>query len=363
VEHVVFAEPTKARLGPLGYAEPRVNWYLESTRSAAAVDREYVNSWYSEIPDPHGRLLGRLRSARDDEHQQALDELLLHHLLRRNAEDVRYEELEGQSPDYSIYSTSGGYLAGIEVVSIFLKKDWRDEELRIGRFVDYMNRRVKNRNWLVDLSIIRWDANPPVSAIAQWIEDQLGRRDKDPLLDDKATYADDAIEFECEFIPVRTQPLRPEERLITGGPSIGGQITCAKRIRRALKAKDKKYNTRQEPFALFLVCHDTFCDLDDVVAALYGSAYDLDRGIGTRLNGGLFGRRPDRPHGLRRYLSCVFTVLHGWTPGSAESLAIYRLDNPFGLSRFPQAIVPCSQWFEPVRDGTKLRMAWVTQPE
>src|SRR6266566_9926325 len=82
MRRAVFDEPVESWLGPLGYAEPQVNWYLRSTRAFAVEDRRQVNSWYEEVADPTGRLRGRLRSSRDDTHQQSLDELLTNHMLR-----------------------------------------------------------------------------------------------------------------------------------------------------------------------------------------------------------------------------------------------------------------------------------------
>src|SRR5215216_5309026 len=115
-----FSEPEAARTGPLGWSEPKVNWYLESTRPEAAQDRVAVNEWDSRFPDRYGIPLGRLRSHSDIEHCQALDELLAHHLIDSRL-TVRYEE-GANSPDFTIYG-GGDHPAGMEVVSLFMQRN------------------------------------------------------------------------------------------------------------------------------------------------------------------------------------------------------------------------------------------------
>src|SRR5262245_50865852 len=72
---LLFPEPTLVREGPLGWAEPSVNFLLESSRSVAATGRTNVNEWYSRFPDPDRKFGTRLISPRGTDHESALDEL------------------------------------------------------------------------------------------------------------------------------------------------------------------------------------------------------------------------------------------------------------------------------------------------
>jgi hypothetical protein len=99
---LLFPEPGAARDGPLGWAEPSVNFLLESTRPVAAAGRANVNAWYSRFPDHEGNLGARLTSPRGADHEVALDELLLHEKLAQKAK-VSYEE-DGSGPDFRLYS-------------------------------------------------------------------------------------------------------------------------------------------------------------------------------------------------------------------------------------------------------------------
>ena len=58
----VFDEPASPRTTSLAPTEPRVNWFLESTRPEAAEGRWVVNDLYSRFPDPEGGLRDKLRS-------------------------------------------------------------------------------------------------------------------------------------------------------------------------------------------------------------------------------------------------------------------------------------------------------------
>jgi hypothetical protein len=57
-------------------------------------------------------------------------------------------------------------------------------------------------------------------------------------------------------------------------------------------------------------------------------------------------------------LSCVFTLMRDWAPGSAEAPTILRFDNPFAEQTFPvDALTPTSR-FVAHRDDSGIRMEW-----
>lgn len=61
-----------------------------------------VNRWYSAFPDSDGSFARRIKSEKDTEHYQALDELYVHDLLHQQHDDVRYEE-GSIGPDFRLY--------------------------------------------------------------------------------------------------------------------------------------------------------------------------------------------------------------------------------------------------------------------
>lgn len=87
----LFDEPIQARTGPLGWIEPALHWFTESTRPEAVASRQTVNGWYKDFPDVDGKFAARLRSEVNVDHYQALDELYVHHILRQTHDDVHYE--------------------------------------------------------------------------------------------------------------------------------------------------------------------------------------------------------------------------------------------------------------------------------
>jgi hypothetical protein len=118
----LFSEPDVPRTSPLRGTEPRVHWYSESTRPEAVAARTQVNEWYDDFPDPNGKFAKRVRSENDVDHVQAVDELIVHHILRQTNDDVRYE-VGDVGPDFRIYE-DGKCVGGVEVLSLFERKDW-----------------------------------------------------------------------------------------------------------------------------------------------------------------------------------------------------------------------------------------------
>src|SRR5690349_11228009 len=127
---IPFPETASCRDGLMGWAEPTVNFYLKSTRPVAGAARATISYWDSRFPDPNVAIRGGIRSAKGAVHEGALDELFVHERLIRNAK-VCYEE-GGKGPDFRMYRGSE-YLAGVEVLSLFMRKDWSDEQARHDR--------------------------------------------------------------------------------------------------------------------------------------------------------------------------------------------------------------------------------------
>jgi hypothetical protein len=104
--------------------EPRVNWFLKSTRPQAVEGRRVVNDFYSRFPDTNGMLRRRLRSRNNLDLRTALDELFVHEQLSR-----RYRA------DFKLYD-GPDYAATVEVVSLMDGPKWEHQRRRHGRIED-----------------------------------------------------------------------------------------------------------------------------------------------------------------------------------------------------------------------------------
>jgi hypothetical protein len=249
------------------HAEPRVNWFLTSTRPEARRSRTTVNRWYAAFPDPDGALGRRLRSPDDVDHQQAMDELHVHHLLRRSSRCVTYEE-EGRGPDFRVYE-AGQLLASVEVASLFTKAEWAAEDQRHNQLADELNRRLDlSCGYFVDFEInnLIGTGDPPPAKLARWIRAQIlqlpdprtrdGRRAGTPQEQLTRIYASGAV---C--VTVHFWPLKPEQipdpgstdRVVALGRISGGWVTDDERLRDRITEKaGSKYEqrSRREPVGL-----------------------------------------------------------------------------------------------------------------
>ena len=150
---IPFPEPTVPRTGPMGGTEPRVNFYLQSTRPEAVSGRSVVNEWYARFPDPNGHFQRRLRSTEDADHEGPLDELFIYQRLIRNAR-VSYEE-GGRGPDFRLYRDSV-HIASVEMISLFMRHDWEARQARHDRIADELNRRLQVADGACILRLSAW---------------------------------------------------------------------------------------------------------------------------------------------------------------------------------------------------------------
>jgi len=336
---LLFPEPDVARDGPLGWAEPSVNFLLESTRPVAAAGRANVNAWYSRFPDPDGSFGARLISPRGTDHEVALDELLLHERLAQKAR-VSYEE-DGQGPDFRLYQ-GDKYLGAIEVMSLFMEHGWSEVQARHGRIADELNGRLTLDRWWIYFEVVQRDRDPSAKALASWVSrviDQLPDPAKSNTREHHRTYTVNGVRLSFTFTPCKLDPAGPRGRIVGPGPVIGGFVKSAKRLRITLQKKaGGRYDLRDRPFAICVGAHDPFCSLDEIEAALYGNEqYEAATMAQSRARNGLFGRGPGEPEGKNTRISCIF-VMSNWHPWEPKKARLIRLDNPFAAYPFPDGI-------------------------
>ena len=375
VQRVVFDEPASPWTSPLAATEPRVSWFLESTRPEAAEGRRVVNDLYSRFPDPEGKLRERLRSTNDVDLMAALDELLVHDHLQRRYQ-VEYEDSgkKRTRPDFRLYDRNGTYVGAVEVLTLFLREDWQAEERRHAMLADALNARLRLAAHSVEFEVPRWDATPSARHMAKWIEQALDelRANPDALPVDRfgarqKTYSTRAVEIAVQFRPLPPTYVVDETKpVVLGGAPIGGCINSYARLRERLDDKAGKYDLRGGPFAIVAGLRDPMCDLDDMVDALIGNeALVVATGESIRLGNGFYGKESRRAAGFagkHTRVSAVFAV-QDWWPGGPYPPRITRFDNPFATAAFPPDALPLDgHWGEVERGPTHVRADWLCPP-
>lgn len=371
---MLFPEPQQPRTRYLGRVEPDVHWFTESTRPEAMEARAVVNRWYESFPDRDGRLAARLRSEVDADHHQTLDELHVHHLLQQQHQDVRYEE-GGRGPDFRIY-VDGRCVGAIEVLSLFQRQDWTDDQLRHGRLADELDSRVPpTAGYFANFQVKAAQRDPSPRRFADFVLTRIAELppyDQAPqsISDDRFEYTEDGVRIELWFAPMKPDARSltdPDARISGFGQMIGGFVNSAFRLRARLAEKATKlrrlYQVDAVPFLIAVGIHDINCSTDEVMNALYGSeVVVVATASSARQGDGFFGVDADHPDGRRRAVSGVVVVtgLPLWSEASPD-VALFH--NPFAVDPWPDDLMaPITRsWGIIDRSENSIRLGW-TRP-
>lgn len=360
----LFPAPVDERVRPLGRVEPAVHWLTESTRPEATASRQTVNRWYASFPDVDGKFAARVRSENDVDHHQALDELHVHHLLARHNPDVRYEE-GGVGPDFRIYN-GGTCVGAVEVLSLFEREDWDQEQRRHDRLADELDRRVPpTAGYFVNFKIEVAEREPAPRRFAEFVErriaelppyDQfeIGTGPGRPQLP-SAVYERDGCRISIEFWPMKPGAAtldNPDGRITGLGHLTSGFVNSSLRLRDRLTDKaGGRYEIDGFPFLVVAGVHDSFCTDDQVIDALYGQeAVVIATSQLTRYNDGFFGLDRERSVGRNTRVSAVGVVSGRrlWQDGAAD---VAILENPYQAVQWPHERFAPTRVFGPVRDA------------
>lgn len=361
----VFPDPEEPSDGPFdGWA----SWFRTAGAPQAVEARQKINDWYSVFDDRDSMVLSRLQGEDDLGILQAVDELYVHNLLSKTGQ-ARYEE-DDHSPDFRLYRGSE-YVAGVELLTLFMEKDFSSEVSRNGSLVSAINSRVRPDKWYVIPRVIDWNRQPSLKRLAKWLRDEIGNL-ADPPLDlaqnsyPSAVYSTAEVELEFRFIPRRrATPPTEHEPIVMAGPMVTKFVASDHRLRSAVSRKvGGRYEHRNKPFAIMVSVRDSLCDTEDVVNALYGDdaiTIDLDNpGVATpaRKRNGVFSISAAHPEGRNRRLSCVFVLMRGWLPATQDLPTLLRFDNPWAELSFPDdALVPAKHLVART-DQSGTRMEW-----
>lgn len=360
---IVFPEPSVDRDGPLGWAEPGVNFYLESTRPQAVAARAWINAAYQRFPDDEkGTFAGRLRSADETQHYTAMDELFVHDQLIRVGRVVHEED--GKGPDFRIYREDT-YIGAVEVCSLFENREWFQARQRHARIADELQKHIPLEQWYITFDLVRLHQQPSLRRIATWVKQQMAALPsvlEDPrMTTSPVTYQTDDVELRFRFIRrVSNSAPKPTDRVVMNGQISGGMVDSYLRLRSALEKKvQKRYETRGKPLAIFVGTKDWACSLDQFEDALVGNEQILiSSGEVGRANNGFFGRNKERPSGKHQDISCVFAA-RNWLPWEPENFTTLRFDNPFATHEFPNDLLPADHTLGLVRNEQARWLEWM----
>jgi hypothetical protein len=344
------------------------SWLRRHTSREAKAARRMVNRWYAGFPDRGGMVLSRLRGDDNNEILQAIDELQVHHLLSASC-DVCYEEDE-TSPDFRLYR-SREYVAGVETYTLFEEQGFSSEVSRNSRLTGELDRRVRPRNWWIHINRIKWTGEARVVDIARWLNAEIAELPiPTPDLDRKnyptATYRGRGVELRITFLPRRRRaPPAATEPIVMIGPVVAKFMKPNRRLRTALSKKaGSKYEHRDRPFAIAVSVRNYSCDVEDFVNALYGDdaiafeAGNPDSARPHRMGNGFFGISRGAPEGKNRRVSCVYALFRGWYPNSRRATSIYRFDNPFAQTTFPDDLIVPTRRFRALPNASAISMVW-----
>ncbi|MEU9782167.1 hypothetical protein AB0H92_14545 [Streptomyces phaeochromogenes] len=314
----VFFDPEEPSDGPFsGWGQ----WFRTSGDLEAIEARHRINRWCSEFNDRDSMVLSRLRGEDDREILQAVDERYAHNLLSRTC-DVKYEE-DGRSPDFRLYRTSE-YVADVELLTLFMEKEFSSEASRNNALVGGINSRVRPDKWYALPQVNDWNRQPSLKNLAKWLREEIANL-ADPPLElahrdyPRAVYSTPKVEIEFTFAPRRRgTPPTEREPIVAGGPMVTKFVASDRRLRSTVSQKaGSKYEHRDKPFSVMISVRDTLRDTEDVINALYGDAaitIDLanpDVATPARKRNGVFSISAAHPEGRNRRLSCIFILTRG----------------------------------------------------
>ena len=369
----VFPEPVNPREGALGWVEPSVHWYTEVTRPEAVASRRNVNKWFRQFPaDARDVLRTRLQSETNVDHLSALDELFVHHLLRRRFDEVRYEE-GGRGPDFRLYR-QGELIAAVEVASLFMRQDWDEANRRFGQIADELNKRVRLTRYFVRFEPQVLTRQPRIRQLAAFVARTVEALPNPAAVVDAASaaasmrdvlptavYEEPGVRLRFEFLPRRaeTEP-HADDRIVGMGPMTGGWVNSGARLKATLTAKaGGRYDLGDAPFIVGVASHDPFCSISEIEAALYGSErVTIPTGELTRGADGLFGFDRQRRTGRNTRVSAVW-IVDGFMAWNPEGVRLLRLDNPYAAWSATDDLIPANFTFGVVeRDAGVMRLDW-----
>src|SRR6266567_5571848 len=286
--------------------ESTFSYLNSSARPPVTAARRVLEQWLAAYPESgKDDLRARFRSTIDSQHKSAFWELYLHELFSRLGFTLEpHPDIEGSSnhPDFLVKAGDDPkfYLEGI-VAGLPSVKD-AGAEARLGEVIDLVNQ-MEIPEWFLQVEYRGFpDAPPPVKELRERLESWLASLDIKAI--DAALRAQEwdnvpKVEWERNGLSLTFTP-SPKSAEVAASPESkpigalmahqGSFLTTDEDIRRAVRAKSKKYGRLARALVVAVNVVSDHCDDIDIDNALFGS----EQIVCTLLTDGSIRERAER---------------------------------------------------------------------
>jgi hypothetical protein len=341
----IFDDITSDDEGPPSQDETAFSYLNRSNRIEATRVRQNIDRWLEHYPKDHREaLVGRLRSAIDDQHKSAFFELLMHELmLARSLKIIAIEPPIAHTkrlPDFFVGSDKGERFYLEAVTTTGRSKDDTAAQARLNSALAAINNTQSPAHFL-DLTV-RGVPSENISirkmrrALRAWIESLPdGERAKDaaPFI-----FAEHEV---C--ITIRAWPRHQRDPQASRAIGVRHfplqQVVPHEDVHTALKKKASRYGSLDQPYVVAINSLQLFYRDDSVIDALLGTPILVSA---TSEHGNTTFREKRQPNGIwhgrkgprKTELSAVL-AMERIDPWNFAPRRAQLIRNPWGKLEFP----------------------------
>lgn len=292
----VFDEHERSYLGPALQTESIYDWLDRSASPEAAAARAYVEDLYSSFPDESGHLRDSLRATTsptaDNDFYAAMGSLYMYRRLGSPSNCRVDEQVSGNNrrPDIQVLTPEQVVSFTTEVTAVCPNPEWAASDWRVAQLADAIEEAlVRDRFDLAIWPEGLWTEDAPADALVEAI--RRGMAELPPPAEVEETYrsvgALPGFDFEfpgcagrIEFLPLDEDKVsaRPDDdrgRIVGAQMNAGGATNTVPRLRNKIRDKHPsrypaELETASKPYVVAIVNVDHFCDVQDIVDALFG---------------------------------------------------------------------------------------------
>ena len=357
---MLLFEPSPALCGTRAklYSESVYAYYRDSERPPMVAIHTLLEQWFSEVPASEQLdLAQRFRSVILRQHQSALFELYLHHLLVRSGFQVQFHpDVAGTQnhPDFLVLKdgTARFYL---EAIAVGNSTKEESEINRINQVYDTLNA-LESPDFFVSVRVEGAPASSPAGAkirkdLKKWLA-TLNWEEISASYITEETEAIPAYEWSHDgwYVTFEPIPKPPEARGSEGIRAIGmtmdGKVRTLKLDRDLKEAVSKKdrYGVLTLPFVHAIQVVDSHrIDRNDVINGLFGQATvrlgPNREQIHERLPNGAWVGRGGANHQIVSAV-CVWSTVD---PSNFVLLEPFTIHNPYAINPLQANVLPWPQ--------------------
>lgn len=382
-----FDELERTYVGPALQTESIYDWLNRSGSPEAEVARAYVEDLYATFPDESGRLRESLRAATsptaDNDFYAALGSMYVFRRLGSPAAARVDEQTAGSDrrPDIQLLSPEQAVLSTTEVTAVCPNPEWAASDWRVAQLADAIEQSfVRDRFDLAIWPEGLWEEDAPAEQIMAAIREGLAQLP--PPAEVATSYEElgalPGFDFafpgcagRIEFLPLDEDKVaaRPEDekgRIVGSLMNAGGATNTVPRLRNKIRAKHpsrypQEIATMTRPYVVAIVNVDHYCDVQDIVDAVFGEPMvvfygsDIENHHETRSREGAFVPNEDGTIRNRAYSGIAFIDGLKSEMFGLGAARLYFVANPYALNPQDASLFAPDHALLPVEDG---RMEW-----